>query len=190
MRKHFPPGSPLYRIFNKNTLKLSYSCTKNMRSVIQSHNQKLLSAETAKCETPCNCRNKTLCPVQGNCQKSGVYKATLHAGSKEMTYIGCSNNFKKRYNAHKSSFRHEKHQNATTLSTFIWENGLNPNPNITWEILRTAEPYQPGQRYCQLCLSEKVTINSQARNRNCLNKRSEIAQACRHKFRFRLANSQ
>ena len=30
MRKHFPNGNPLRKIFNKNMLKFSYSCMGNM----------------------------------------------------------------------------------------------------------------------------------------------------------------
>ena len=37
-----------------------------------------------------------------------------------------------------------------------------------------------------MCINEKVQINAQA-GKNCLNKRTEISQACRHKVRFKLA---
>ena len=39
VKKHFTPGSAPYSVLNKNTMKLSYICMKNMRSIIQSHNQ-------------------------------------------------------------------------------------------------------------------------------------------------------
>ena len=78
--------------------------------------------------------------------------------------------------------------NATTLSTFVWENGLNQEPAIKWDIIRTAAPYKPGRGNCQLCTQEKVEINSNASSANNLNKRTEIGQACRHKVRFKLAN--
>ena len=40
----FPIGQPLHKIlFNKHTLKLSYSCMPNMKSIISSHNKALLS---------------------------------------------------------------------------------------------------------------------------------------------------
>ena len=146
VRKHFPPGSPLYAVCNKNTIKLSYSCTKNMKAIIQAHNRRILTKCNASQPTPpCNCRIKSSCPVQGKCQVSGIYRATVKSTNNTATYIGCSNNFKKRYNAHKNSFRHENYMNATTLSAFVWGNGLNPDPEIEWSIIRTADPYRPGR---------------------------------------------
>ena len=46
--KHFPPGHKLYKIFNKNTLKLSYSSMPNLKAKIDGHNQKIL--ENRRCE--------------------------------------------------------------------------------------------------------------------------------------------
>ena len=37
--KHFPKKSKLNRIFNRNTLKLSYSCMPNVASIIKAHNK-------------------------------------------------------------------------------------------------------------------------------------------------------
>ena len=38
VNKHFPENNTLHKIFNKNTLKISYSCMKNMSDIISSHN--------------------------------------------------------------------------------------------------------------------------------------------------------
>ena len=38
--KHFPKGNPLHCILNRNTVKVSYSCTKNMQQIIEGHNSK------------------------------------------------------------------------------------------------------------------------------------------------------
>ena len=40
--KHFPRQHKLHKIFNKNTVKVSYSCTKNIKSIISSHNKRVL----------------------------------------------------------------------------------------------------------------------------------------------------
>ena len=40
--KHFPKHHRYYKIFNKNTIKLNYSCMQNMGNVITKHNNKLL----------------------------------------------------------------------------------------------------------------------------------------------------
>ena len=53
-----------HRIFNKNTIKISYSCLPNMRNIINTHNKKILEAEN-KTKKTCNCRNKTNCQFSG-----------------------------------------------------------------------------------------------------------------------------
>ena len=41
--KHFPKSNKLHKIFNRNNLKVSYSCTTNMANIIQSRNRKILN---------------------------------------------------------------------------------------------------------------------------------------------------
>ena len=43
LNKHFPRGHKFYKIFNKNTVKLSYSSTKNLASLIAMHNWSILN---------------------------------------------------------------------------------------------------------------------------------------------------
>ena len=52
LRHHFPPSNKLHKIFNKNTVKVSYCCTQNVASIIKSHNKKLINTSI-----------KTLCHV-------------------------------------------------------------------------------------------------------------------------------
>ena len=125
--------------------------------------------------------------IQGNCQQSLVYKATLTTSGGNKTYIGSTNNFKNRYSAHKNSFKAEKHKNATALSAYVWENDLGPNPPIKWEAVKLVGPYTAGSKSCELCLAEKVAIGRHSDDPNYLNKRSELAQACRHRTRYKLA---
>ena len=64
--KHFPKGSTLRQICNRNCVKVSYSTMKNMSRLIAAHNAKILSEEGEKKEKKmCNCRNKEACPLQG-----------------------------------------------------------------------------------------------------------------------------
>ena len=158
-----------------------------MRAIIQAHNTKQLNTEKRPDSNACNCRVKNQCPVQGNCQKPVVYKATIEIDGTNKTYIGSTNNFKSRFSAHKHSFKSNTNKNATALSAFVWDRGLNPNPVIKWEILRVVQPYRPGQRNCQLCLAEKIEIGANLDDPNNLNKRTEMAAACRHRWRFKLA---
>ena len=41
--KHFPKRNQLHKVFNRNTVKISYSCTRNMKMIIQAHNKKILN---------------------------------------------------------------------------------------------------------------------------------------------------
>ena len=41
--KHFPPSHKYHKIFNKNTIKLSYSCTPSVGAAIAGHNKRILS---------------------------------------------------------------------------------------------------------------------------------------------------
>ena len=75
------------------------------------HNKAILSKEKIKKKQIklCYCRNRTLCPLQGNClQKGVVYQATVTQTNtmREDIYIGITENeFKTRDNQHTSSFR-------------------------------------------------------------------------------------
>ena len=45
LQLHFPKQHPFHCIFNKNTVKLSYSCTTNMDNIVKAHNAKILSKD-------------------------------------------------------------------------------------------------------------------------------------------------
>ena len=55
--KHFPQNNQLHKTFNRNTVKVSYSCTPNVGSIIKSHNRKLTNAESKQTKY-CNCKKK------------------------------------------------------------------------------------------------------------------------------------
>ena len=81
MDECFPQSHPLRKIFNKNTLKLSYSCMPNVQNIISEHNKSLLIKENQNnpaTTQECNCRRKETCPLSGKCQSEGiVYQATV-----------------------------------------------------------------------------------------------------------------
>ena len=106
--KCFPKNHPLHKIFNRHTLKLSYSCMPNMKSVISSYNKYVLSNFNSPTQQPdtCNCRKKPDCPLEGKCLQSNViYQATVTTATTTETYVGLATNFKERYRNHQSSFR-------------------------------------------------------------------------------------
>ena len=76
IEKNFPCSGRLHKIFNKDTVKVSYSCTQNMSQIIKGHNKKIVQKETQE-TLECNCRVKTECPLNGDCRKESViYKCT------------------------------------------------------------------------------------------------------------------
>ena len=203
--KHFPRGSELGRIFNRNTVKISYSCLPNMENIISSHNKKLLrdSINTAQQDknSTCNCRNKLKpCPLEKQClKKSIIYKAEvtsntvqhfpMSSNSTTAEYIGlASNSFKERYNNHQLSFRHEKYQSNTSLSKYIWDLRKSSIPfNIDWSVVCSASTYHPSIKKCPLCIMEKTQI-LMSDHKFPLNKKSELLSKCRHREKFLLSN--
>ena len=45
IKKHFPPHNKFHKLFYKNTAKISYSCTQNVKTIINSDNEKTLFPE-------------------------------------------------------------------------------------------------------------------------------------------------
>ena len=188
--KHFPKKSKLSRIFNRNTLKVSYSCMPNVSSIIKTHNKQTLKVDETPNSKTCNCRSKELCPLQGNCLATNiVYNAEVTSQNQRRTYIGLTEPaFKLRYSNHLQSFRHERYKNSTELSKFIW--GLkqrNIPYTIKWSIASRARPYSNESKRCDLCLTEKLLIMN-ANKQSLLNKRPELISKCRHQNKFYLCN--
>ena len=126
--KYFPKNKRLSKIFNRNTIKVSYSCLPNVKQTISNNNHRLLQLHRMKESTQdsklCNCREKkSSCPHDGNClTKCVVYKATVTetTSNSEETYIGLiENEFKTRFNFHKSSFKLEHKRTSTTLANMF-----------------------------------------------------------------------
>ena len=55
--RHFTKSHRLHKIFNRNTVKVSYSCMQNMSKISKGHNSKITSAP-CKQLILCNCREK------------------------------------------------------------------------------------------------------------------------------------
>ena len=69
--KHFPRSHKLHKIFNRNTVKVSYSCMNNMSKIIKGHNKKVTSKPRDQ-RPKCNCRKKAENPMKGSCQVNNV----------------------------------------------------------------------------------------------------------------------
>ena len=188
INKHFPKSSSLAKIFNRSTIKVSYCCLPNIACIIAGHNKKKLEEQTA--DEQCNCRVKTDCPLNGQCQASSVvYEATVTSNNDKKTYIGLSEtSFKTRYANHRTSFKHERYRNSTELSKYLWrlkEEGK--EFNLEWKIVERARAYSTVGKRCGLCLAEKHRIITSDKAEN-INKRAELVSKCRHANKFSLAN--
>ena len=194
VQRHFPRQHKFHKIFNKNNVKVSYSCMPNMKAVINGHNKKLLSPPPDNSSKTCNCMNKDICPLNQNClSKSVVYEATITSdlpNYQEKKYIGlCESTFKKRFANHKSSFNHERYKNSTSLSVELWKiKESNGTPIVTWRIIKNAKAYTPESKRCSLCMNENFEIANYS-GLNLLNKRSEIIAKCRRRRKHMLLHS-
>ena len=189
--KHFPKEHKLHKCFNRNTVKATYCTLTNMKEKIGIHNAKILSTEnTAKEKKKCNCqtRNKENCPIPGECdQKNVVYQADVHGDNKIMKYFGSTEDFKKRWYAHKASFN-KRPANPTTLSSYVWMlKDRNITPKVVWSIKARGHAFSSGSQSCDLCLTEKLVILT-ANPHTMLNKRDELLETCRHRRKHLLVS--
>ena len=191
--KHFPKNNELNKIFNRNTIKISYCTMKNMRSSIIGMNKKKLEcADSQNPNSKCFHNEQNPCPVDGRCKEEAViYKATVCIdGEPEdttKTYLGLSEPpFHERLRGHRKSFTNKKYSAETELSKYIWRlKEKRKSFSIKWQIIKKCRKYKPGSWYCHLCTSEKHLILMEDSTK-CLNKRSELVSKCRHKRKFLL----
>ena len=174
--KHFKHGNKLQKIFNRKTLKISYSCTKNIFQIINSHNKNITkdfqdqinirnnknnnnnnnnnNSNVVKKE--CNCKHREICPMNGLCNLNNViYQAIIYPKedtTDRKTYVGlASTKWKQRFFNHKFTFSHEHLKNHTALSKHFWflkNKGL--TPEIEWSILRKSNTPNSFNGRCNL----------------------------------------
>ena len=171
-----------------NSVKISYSCLPNVRTLISKHNGKVIRG--GRIDPPVCACGPNSCPVEEKCQTTGVvYQATVKPqGEKEEKYLGLTARpFIQRHTEHLTNFENRNPKNSTTLSRKIWDlKDRNIDFELKWKILQNAKPYLPGDRQCQLCLAEIYHILFKPEE-TTLNSRNEVINKCRHKNRFKLS---
>ena len=195
IKVHFAKNPKLHKLFNRNNLKLSYSCMPNIKSIVNAHNKHVIykaDDSTKQNKDTCNCRNKSKCPLNNQCLSENVlYTATITSNLPNYDakrYVGVTAlQWKYRFNNHNSSFSQKKHKTSTELSKAVWhvkdEGGI---PKIEWGIVKHLAAYNPSSKRCQLCIGEKLFI---LENENSLlNKRDELVSKCRHENKYLLKN--
>ena len=191
--KHFPKSLRFNKIFNRNTIKVSYSRMQNIKSKISNHNRLLLEKnKKSTADINCNCRNKECCPLDNQCLTTNViYKAEIKdnvcGDTKE--YIGnTAGTFKRRYANHVKSLNIQRYSTETELYKYAWKLKKNKRSyTIKWSIIRRIPAYTAGGNSCNLCLEEKLSILKSNRDKT-LNKRSDLFSKCRHRNSFRALN--
>ena len=116
--KCFTNPNPLYQIFNRDTVKVSYRTTPNMKQIVTGHNTHILNKIKSEQEQTniktCSCpkAKKNTCILGGKCILEGiVYQATVKESETNNieAYIGLTADpFKKRFGNHLKSFKHKK----------------------------------------------------------------------------------
>ena len=191
--EEFPENHVFHKIFNRNTVKISYSCMANLKQKIDGRNKSLLQKMTAPpILKACNCRRPADCPMAGNCLRSSViYQATVTTEDNRpaQTYVGLTEtSFKTRFANHKSSFNDPSKRLSTELSKHVWHlKEAKLKFEISWKILKQTTPFSPVSNRCNLCLWEKYFIISRPELAT-LNKRNELVTSCRHANKFLLKN--
>ena len=190
--EEFPKDHVLHKIFNRNTVKISYSCMSNIKHSIDGHNKSVLNKKNVATRN-CNCRKPADCPMNGDCLKqSVVYQATVSTNDdrRDQSYVGLTENsfFKTRFTNHKASFSNPSKKHSTKLSKHIWQlKDAKTGFKISWKILKQATPYNPAFNRCNLCLWEKYFIICRP-DLGTLNTRNELITSCRHTSNFLLKN--
>ena len=162
--KHFPPNRKFVKVFNKNTIKLSYSFIPNIRSKIYGHNNKIVQPKPTELQKLYSCLAKEGCPMNGLCFTSNILcQATINCSDskyKQKRYKRiCETTFKKHYANHKKSFNLIKFKNDTILSIEYWNLKQKQQASrLKWEIKGQYKTYYPTLKKCNLCLNEKLAI--------------------------------
>ena len=65
LRKNFPKTNSLWKIFNKNTVKISDSWTRNVNSIMSGHSKQILLPKPQ--QYGCSCWDKNNCPFDNKC---------------------------------------------------------------------------------------------------------------------------
>ena len=184
---HFPKGDKINNLFNKNTIKVSYSCMKNMISILTSYNKKILAGN----EKPCNCRKKDECPLENKYLTPWViYEAdVITINTSRKFYFGLSGTpSKERYKNHKRDFKNKVYEKSNELSKYIWslqKGGI--EFSMHWKILSHVNGMTKCG-YCSLCLTEKLWLLHYFDDIDSLNKKFEFISKCRHETKLLISS--
>ena len=142
MLRQEPPNN---KIFNRQTLKLSYSCMPNMKTIIASHKKTQMLSNVATTpnqnhDPSCNCRKKAEWPMMVNAFKGTTVTTTE-------SYVGLAQ--------HILPKRQQTQCNGTIWTIYGPWRAANKTFLIKWKVLKKFKPDKNINKKCNLCLHEK-----------------------------------
>ena len=189
IEKHFPIRHKFRKLFNRNNLKVSYSCMRNMKAIVNSHNKKILTEERRSEGRTCNCPRNRECPLNGKClSENTLYNGKITSNLRNYgvkNYAGMSEPaWKLRLGNHTYSFNHREAAKCE-IAKEVWKiKDQGGDYNIEWSIIGHAPAYNPVTKKCNLCTSEKVYIAEHLEH--LINKRDELISKCPHRRKYAL----
>ena len=143
VKECFHRNHKLYKICNRNTLKMSYRTTNNMSTFVSKHNRKILKQYQdqqqvldPRLQIHCNCEDKSQCWLPGRCTITNlVYKATITRLDNNVTrtQTGATVEFKQRQGSYKTSFE-DPNLHQTCLSQYIWNTLKRNQPHTSYPL--------------------------------------------------------
>ena len=191
--KHFPRSNKLDKIFNGNTIKVSYSGQhgKNNQEPQQESNIQGMSYMH-----PCHPNATVVKRRHAHSTETAKQPALFTKPKsrqpqilKKKTYVGLREGTRKQRICIQIIINNRKYINSTTLSKHIWKlKDNNQAPEITWSIKTSAPAYTNITNRCMLCLQEKMAIITFPDEDSLLIRRSDLISKCRHENKFILRN--
>ena len=134
-----------HKILNRNLIKVSYSCMRKVKSIINSHNHKILQSQRSISTKTSSCITKIACPLSNHFLLRNIfYQAIVSSENpelKEKVSFGISETpFKLRYPNHLNSFHTVRYKNDTELSKEIWN--FKEKTNSTYSIVENSKALQ------------------------------------------------
>ena len=145
LRHLFARSKKLHKIFNEDTVKVSYCCTQNVASTIKLHDTKLINT-FIKNILSCNCRKKHEYHFDSKCRTENIvynYVASVD-GYPSKFYLGTAEgDFKQRFYNHRMSFNNESRPREATLSKYVSEikKKFKKMLLLKWSIIKSVLAY-------------------------------------------------
>ena len=181
--KTFPKKPSATQNVQPQSVKVSYSCMNSMSKIIEGHNERVTS-KTRDWRPNCNSRKKADCKREGNCHVNNVVcKCDVTRPLQKKVYLGLAEReWKCCFYNHKLSFKHKRHSNKTTLSSYMWHlNSVSSETlNLKSSVLRCIPLYSNISEKYPLCLCGKLEIVTYQNQKELLSKWSELLCKCRH----------